>query len=223
MNIYNKDINILVNDYDQYYNELRKGNYIEGVLDRDEGLSATDIAKIGLTHANKARDEALKKYPNSSDVMLRDAYRHFTWNYLSTKDVGAIKTRTATINHEWGLVLLNPVINYYNNRYNYYVGNGSGAAGYDAFIDTTLYIPNLKFQLILVCQANIDTFKGFFDNANIMDLHNNVYGRAYAASHPSGYDSAFTSAKNAGDLILSESSVTNWNYTYVWQNNWWTE
>ncbi|PAD71690.1 hypothetical protein CHH67_24055, partial [Paenibacillus campinasensis] len=108
------EYSISSSDYDQYYNELRKGNYIEGVLDRDEGLSALDITKIGFIHANTAREEALKKYPN--DVMLRDAYRHFTWNYIATKDVGAIKTRTATINHEWGIILLNPVLNYYNNR-----------------------------------------------------------------------------------------------------------
>ncbi|WP_218832082.1 hypothetical protein, partial [Paenibacillus campinasensis] len=57
--------------------------------------------------------------------------------------------------------LLNPVLNYYNNRYNYYVNIGSSVAGYDAFIDTTQYIPNLKFQMIRVCQADINTFKGF--------------------------------------------------------------
>ncbi|RXZ80524.1 hypothetical protein EBB07_18415 [Paenibacillaceae bacterium] len=139
---------------------------------------------IGVTHANAARNAALAKYPN--DAMMRDAYRHFTWNYLSTKDVGALKTRTATINHEWGITILSPITNYFNNRYSYYVGQNSSAPGYNAFIDTTVYIPSFKLQMILLCKGNINTFRAFFDDANIMDFHNNVYGRAYAASHPSG-------------------------------------
>ncbi|QCT02407.1 hypothetical protein E6C60_1692 [Paenibacillus algicola] len=53
-------------DYDKFYNELRKANYIETILDLNEGLTEFQIAKIGITHANKARDLALNKYPASN-------------------------------------------------------------------------------------------------------------------------------------------------------------
>lgn len=68
--------------YDQNKAKLRAANFMEGVLDLDEGLTSTEIYKIGVTYANQARDAALKEFP--SNVMLQDAFRHFSWNYIST-------------------------------------------------------------------------------------------------------------------------------------------
>lgn len=221
MNIQNSSHAIILNDYDEYLNELRKGNFIEGILDVDEGLSALEIFAVGVTHANEARDAALDKYPN--DVMLRDAYRHFAWNYLSTQDIGQYKTRTATINHEWGIILLDPITNYYTNQYNYYVANNDPDAASKAFADAVLYIPILKYQLVILCQNSFSFFSSLFDESNIMDLHNNCYGRAYAVTHPDeGYDTSFQLAVQNDELILDENDVGNSEYQFVWQNEWYT-
>ncbi|HHW36670.1 MAG TPA: hypothetical protein GXX18_05420 [Bacillales bacterium] len=59
------------------------------------------------------------------------------------------------------------------------------------------------------------------DDSHIMDLTNNCVGRAYP-SKSSNYRRAFYTAKNNDELILSESSVTNWDYKYVWKNEWYT-
>ncbi|WDF51052.1 hypothetical protein PQ460_00955 [Paenibacillus sp. KACC 21273] len=208
-------------DHDKYYNELRKGNFIEGILDIEEGLSNSQIAKIGVTHANTARSAALKRYPNN--LMLADGFRHFTWNYLAARDVGAVATRTATINHEWGILLLTPATNYYSERYNYYKGKNNNAPGNAALIDTTAYLPELKQNLVLLSKNDYSFFKGYFKKSNIMDLHNNCYGRSYAASNkPDGFDKVYSMAREKQQIILSEASVTDHNYQYVWKNNWYT-
>lgn len=145
--------------------------------------------------------------------MLRDAYRHFSWNYISADDIGQYETRTATINHEWGLLLLDPILNYYDDQYNEYVSQGYSDAANMAFADATLYIPTLKYELVTISKSSYSFFKGYFDVSNIMDLHNNCYGRAYAVNQPSlGYDSAFYRAKANNELILSELSVGDYQY-----------
>jgi Holliday junction resolvase RusA-like endonuclease len=209
--------------YDQNKAKLRAANFMEGVLDLDEGLTSTEIYKIGVTYANQARDAALKEFP--SNVMLQDAFRHFSWNYISTGGVGALKTRTATINHEWGILILEPVTNYYTNRYNTYRSQGYSDynAANKAFSDAVAYIPDLKYQLVTICKSSYSFFKSFFTVSNIMDLHNNCYGRAYYGKMPNaGYKTAFYTAKNKGELILSESSVGDYQYKYVWQSQWYT-
>lgn len=220
------DISTLGGDYyDQYLNELRQGNFVETILDIDEGMSETQIYKVGYTHANAARDAALAEYPN--DVMLRDAYRHFVWNHMSTSDssVGKIKTRTATINHEWGIILLSPLENHYNNAYNDYINSGYSEedAALNAFNDTVAYILTLKYNTVLICESNYDFFKAIFEVSNIMDLHNNCYGRAYPENHPTlNYDQAFHYAKNNGELILNENSVDDNDYYHIWAWDWYT-
>lgn len=220
-NIYGEPIESQsVVDYDKFYNELRKANYIETILDINEGLTDIQIAKIGGVHATKARNLALEKYPSANHVMLRDGYRHFGWNYLSTKDVGAVATRKATNNHEWGLALLDPVLNYYDQRIAYHTNKGSSAIAFNAFNDTTMWIPHLKQNMIFLCEGSYSFFKGFFTVANIMDFHNNVYGRAYAATHPSGLDPAYNAARVNLDIVLNEASVKDFNYQLIYNNDW---
>lgn len=188
-------------------------------------MSEAQIFKVGYTHANASRDAALAEYPN--DVMLRDAYRHFVWNHMSTSDssVGKIKTRTATINHEWGIILLSPLENHYNNAYNDYINSGYAEedAALNAFIDTVAYIPTLKYNTVLICESNYAFFKSIFEVSNIMDLNNNCYGRAYPENHPTlNYDQAFYYAKNNSELILNENSVDDNDYYQIWAWDWYT-
>lgn len=212
-------------DYDSNKAKLRAANFIEAILNVEEGMSTWEIYKVGVTHANKARDEALKEFPKTdyTNVMLRDAFRHFSWNNMSTKDIGAYKTRTATINHEWGILLLDPMTNYFDARYNEYVGQGYSDAGNRALTDTVLYIPTAKYHMVSLCKGSYNFFKSFFDESNIMDLHNNCWGRAYAGNYPSlSYRDAFYRAKNNNELILAENKVTNANFDYVWRSQWYT-
>lgn len=209
--------------YDENKAKLRQGNYIETILDLDEGITTTQLTTVAVLHANTAKSAAASTYPNDSSK--EDAFRHYAWNFISTKDttIGKIKTRTITINHEWGLVLLTPVLNYYDSQYKKYITEGYSAntASNKAFADATLWIPDLKYQLVLLCQNSLSTFKGLFTVGNIMDLYNNCYGRSGPESHPNKtYSQAFF--LDYSSLILSESSVTNYYYNYVWQNEWYT-
>ncbi|MFS1519614.1 hypothetical protein V1503_24615 [Bacillus sp. SCS-151] len=211
-------------DYSEYLNELRQGNYIEGILDLDEGLSETDIFDIGYTYANEARDAAIDY---SSNTMLRDAFRHFSWNYLSTVNVGKSEARTATINHEWGIQMIDAIGNYYTNRYNEYIADGysESDAANKSFIDATLYIDDLKYFMIQFCEDDLSFFKGYFEDSNIMDFTNNHYGREYGDDYPTiGYKFAFANAKDedVNQLILDEDDVVSSSYELVWKNDWYT-
>lgn len=212
-------------EYDQNKAKLRQANFIEGILDLDEGMSELQIYKVGVTHANTARSWALNTYPNSNQVMIRDAARHFSWNHISTKDstVGKTKTRTATINHEWGTILLNPILSYHENKYKEYVKQGVSDPANKAFANTLLYIPTLKYELVSASRNSYSFFKALFDVSHIMDLHNNCFGRAYPERNSSQtYASAFNTALSKNELILNETNVVDSHYRNVWQSEWYT-
>ncbi len=210
--------------YDLFLNDLRKGNYIEGLLNVDEGMTTVEMTLI-VAHAVRAKDASKDEYPN--DSMLEDAFRHFSWNHMCTSDdnIGKTKTRTATINHEWGPILVQPAINIYTRKYEDYIASGhtDQEAATRAFNSTIVAIPRFKQDTILVCEANYSFFKGIFGVSHIMDLHNNCYGRAYPASDPSlDYREAFHKSRRAGELILDEKDVNNDHYYQVWAWDWYT-
>ncbi|WP_427338022.1 hypothetical protein [Caloranaerobacter sp. DY30410] len=123
----------------------------------------------------------------------------------SDSKLDKIKTRTATINHECGIVLLQPLENYYTNTYNDYKDKGysDSSAAQEAFADTAAYIPKLKYMTVQACEDNYDFFKAIFTAANIMDLHNNCYGGAYPGDYPSlDYKEAYYSSKNKKGMII---------------------
>jgi hypothetical protein len=202
------------------------GNFIEGLLDLDEGMTETEIYKVGFTHANTARDWALKTYPRDPEqYWVRDAARHFSWNLISSKDsnVGKIKTRTATINHEWGALMITPMVNYYSSKYNEYTKKGKSDydAATEAFSATILYIPNFKYTGVTASRNSYSFFKALFKPSNIMDLHNNCWGRSYSTTSLS-YADAFRKSYQAGELIGSESQVGDTAYKSIWQKEWYT-
>ena len=210
-------------DYDENKKKLRQANFIEGILDVDENLSESDITII-LINSSIARKFANKTYPN--DSMLADALRHFSWNNNCVKDVGTTKTRTATINHEWGIIMLQPMLNYYENRYQKYVSDGSNNPANKALADVVSYIPMCKEYTIAVCKDETNgyaAFKALFSASCIMDLHNNCYGRAYASTNSDlTAKEAFDIAKKNNELILSESNVGDAQYDYVYRSEWYT-
>ncbi|WP_141213089.1 hypothetical protein [Brevibacillus laterosporus] len=202
--------------YDKNTAKLRAGNMIELTLNADEGLSSRDITTI-YSAANEARDLAKEKF--SRNVGWEDAYRHFAWNHIAAKKIGIADTRIATNNHEWGLLLIDPVLNYHEKRYKHYKdkGNGNGNAANKALGDTVNEIPYLKKNLIRVFDRDFNTFRKFVPDATIMDWNNNDYGRAYAAKYPD-LETALKKAKDY--LITDENSVSKSEYKKVWKNNW---
>lgn len=201
---------VSTSSYDSNKAKLRAGNFIEGILDDNEGMTASQIYALGVTTANSARSIAAAQYPK--DVMLQDAYRHFTWNFISTfnSSLGMYPTYIGTVNHEWGLLLLEPMTNYYDSQYQSYLSDGYSSENSSvwAFSDTVDYIPIMKEQIVSYCKAGYSFFSGFMDASNIMDLINNFEGRYYTFDFSaSNYKSAFDKAIKDGVIIKSESSV----------------
>ncbi|WP_024833876.1 hypothetical protein [Ruminiclostridium josui] len=205
--------------YDSNKAKLREGNFIEGILDDDEGMTASQIYALGITTANSARSIAASQYPN--DVMLQDAYRHFTWNFISTfnSSLGMNPTYIGTVNHEWGLLLLEPMTNYYDSQYQSYISDGYSSENSSvwAFSDTVNYIPIMKETIVRYCKAGYSFFSGFMDASNIMDLTNNFEGRYYTFNFSaSNYKGAFDKAIADGAIIKSESSVGDTQKRNLW-------
>ncbi|KZZ85186.1 DNRLRE domain-containing protein [Bacillus sp. SJS] len=191
------------------------GNLIETYLDLDEGVSKINITKIGVNYQYQAKDISAAQYPNSK--WLKDAYRHFTWNFLSFKGTGYKAAKIVTTNHEWGMALLNPSRNYYTSQYNYYKKKGweSNKSAQYAFADMLGWLTEGKEYALTISKANYAFFKKFFSKGNIMDFNNNHYGRNYANKF-SSVSSAFTAAKNKGYLITDETKVTDFHYKKIW-------
>ncbi|WP_405081749.1 hypothetical protein ACI48J_03750 [Paenibacillus chitinolyticus] len=224
--IYNsKDRGITIQGtHDDNTAKLRQGNFIETILDLNEGMNDLQISEVVL-NGNIAKSAAKQQYPN--DSQLEDAFRHYSWNFISTKDsiVGKIKTRTATINHEWGLRLVNPALSVFNEGYEKYVKQGkpSDTASNAAMNDVIQWAPGFKENCITAAKSSYSFFKGFFSVANIMDLSNNVWGRSGPTDYPgASYTSAFLQDKGKNNLILNEAYVGDYQYNMVWQNQWYT-
>lgn len=204
--------------YDSNKAKLRAGNFIEGILDDDEGMTASEIYALKKT-ADSARSIAASQYPK--DVMLQDAYRHFTWNFISTfnSSLGINPTYIGTVNHEWGLLLLEPMTNYYDSQYQSYISDGytSENSSVWAFSDAINYIPIMKETIVRYCKAGYSFFSGFMDASNIMDLTNNFEGRYYTFNFSaSNYKGAFDKAIKDGVIIKSESSVGDTQKRNLW-------
>ncbi|WP_035295954.1 hypothetical protein [Brevibacillus thermoruber] len=208
----NRQIRATVNDSNTA--KLRSGNFIEGILDSDEGLSTSEISRV-YSIGVEATKTAERYYKN--DSMLRDAYRHFIWNYNAANDkkLGKSKTRTATINHEWGLILIDDAINYYNDSYRKYVRLGmiGSDAMTAAFSDTLNELPKMKKNKI----KTLSQFKNVATKGNVMDWNNNYYGIYY--SYMSDVDKAFKQAKPF--LILAEANVSSSDYRKVYEGGYW--
>ena len=206
----------------------------EAALCLHDGLSAADISLIGIHHARIARDDAKKLYKDEGQTveMKRDAFRHMTWNFTSSRDVGEGKTRIATINHEWYVVIQNAVNQYEKDRFNYYLAAYQSELAWGtvtttdllnmAIADADVYAIAHRDALIQKCKGSLAMFNATFSNANIMDLWNNKIGRDYAKSNPTAStNTVFTLAWNRGELIKHEgaAAVTASKRSIVYRSN----
>lgn len=127
-------------------------------------------------------------------------------------------------NHEWGLTMITPILNHYDNRYQYYIGRGysdSNASDY-AFSDTVSYIPVFKSDAVWLCQSSLSFFEGFFSLETMMDFWNNCYGRAYPAKGYSSGLSAFQASRNAGEIVESAWMVSPAIRSSIWSWDWYS-
>ncbi len=218
----NGDVSVC-SDYDEGKAKLRTGNLIELTLDIDEGISETTALRA-IALASSAKSTAQSDFPNTWD-----SAQHFIWNYKMTDTYNALTARTIGINHEWGIIMINPMINHYNSEYEDRIaaGESESDASSGALADTILYIPEFKYLSTILTQDSYEFFQSLFSDDNIMDFWNNCYGRAYAAENYSSASAAYTAAKNAGELIIDgnsviASNVTSNHYYYVWDWDWYT-
>lgn len=113
--------------------------------------------------------------------------------------------RTIANNHEWGIIMITPMLTHYESTYEELLDEGytSDEASTTALADTVASKPDHKYMSVILLQDSFETFSNYFSDDNIMDFWNNCYGRAYAED--GSYDNAveaYEAACEAGDLVI---------------------
>lgn len=104
--------------YLENWKKLRYGNLIELTLDYDEGIDNLLVLRC-TGYATDAKNDAVEYYPQYTD-----SAQHFMWNYLMTERVSKTVARTVGNNHEWGIAMINSMLNAYDGYYNKYLKEG---------------------------------------------------------------------------------------------------
>lgn len=210
--------------YLENWKKLRYGNLIELTLDYDEGIDNLLVLRC-TGYATDAKNDAVEYYPQYTD-----SAQHFMWNYLMTERVSKTVARTVGNNHEWGIAMINSMLNAYDGYYNKYLKEGMSedAASSNALKSTVLYMPVFKYDSVTYMQSSYEFFKSFFSAESVMDFWNNCYGRAYPEK---GYPDAVKAFSYAGfianELVLDASGNTAGNLTEaqtksVWAWDWYS-
>lgn len=210
--------------YLENWKKLRYGNLIELTLDYDEGIDNLLVLRC-TGYATDAKNDAAEYYPQYTD-----SAQHFMWNYLMTERVSKTVARTVGNNHEWGIAMINSMLNAYDGYYNKYLKEGMSedAASSNALKSTVLYMPVFKYDSVTYMQSSYEFFKSFFSAESVMDFWNNCYGRAYPEK---GYPDAVKAFSYAGfianELVLDASGNTAGNLTEaqtksVWAWDWYS-
>ena len=214
----------VASSFDDNWVKLRYGNLIELTLDLNEGISETVV----LSCTNISRDAEDVARNNFSDN--QDSAQHFIWNFMMTDEQDKMTARTVAINHEWGISMITPMLNCYEDAYNKYIGKGysENSASNKAIAETITYIPEFKYDAVCIMEKSYEFFEKFFTNDCIMDLWNNCYGRAYPEK---GYTDEVKAFKESAfvkkELILDgknsmAENVTTTHKKHVWSTDWYS-
>lgn len=203
-------------------------NHIQGRSSTQTAELATVFSKADGVGADTCFFIALDGNDAQKEAAGNDSYRHFTWNFRSAISRGEANIRVFATNYEWGNVLLNTYLDYYNERLNYYYDNfplGS-VSGDDlmraAIADADDYIVIVRNTMISDCKSSKAKFIATFNSSNIMDFWNNEYGRRYASRYPNlTRAKAYETATNDAVIIISEAGVTSSHITTVYNSHWW--
>ncbi|MDT9720166.1 hypothetical protein QVE09_14715 [Paenibacillus sp. ClWae2A] len=169
-------------------------------------LSAGEIA-ISLINSNTARDIGVR-YANLNGYSQTwdnpaDAFRHFAWNWLNTRDINANDARVFGDFHELALA----------------AADDANALNLD-FPSKVAWGATRAFVLRSQTQGSLSAFNSEFKNDSVMDIYNNSQGRKYAvnSSHSTVADAfyaAFVTNKNLiGYTSEVNSSVRSTAYSY---------
>ena len=211
------------NDLASNFLLLRTGNIIELTLDMDEGITES-LALDAIFDATSAKSEAQSDFPDTWD-----AAQHFIWSFDMTIDESKSFSRTIGINHEWGISMINPMLDYCQEKYDEYIAEGYSEqfASANSMADTILYMPIFKYNFVAFMEVSYDLFDDFFSDDCIMDLWNNCYGRSYPEKGYTDAGAAFEVAAEANELVLdgtvsASSNLTEEQKQAVWNWDWYS-
>ncbi len=194
------------------YLESTLSNAIEfNLVIAEDGISLFDIL-TAARNASTARDigveyaelmgyyyeDKFKTWDNPAD-----AYRHFSWNFLNSKDMNVNKSRIFGDIHELAL-----------------------AAETEAKKQDLPYAGQITWGVLTAkdlwtsTKASVSTFNSTFDNASIMDLMNNSEGRKYSLKNYTRVSDAFYDALEIDKKLISyPSEISSTIRTQAW-NGW---
>lgn len=201
---------------------LRYGNLIEITLDLDEGITEKEAADM-IAMAESAKDSAEKNFPN-----YWDSAQHFMWNFKMKNKYDSYKARTISINHEWGISMINVMLNTYESAYNDYIAKGytDKRASDKALADAIIYMPQFKYDAVSIMKASREFFESFFSDESMMDFWNNCYGRAYLEPQYTAESAFRHSAFTAKELILDgkpmAENLTSDHVYSIWAWDWYS-
>lgn len=133
-----------------------------------------------------------------------DAYRHFAWNWFNTRDMNANKARVFGDYHELALAAATALENT-NLTFDEKVAAGI----------------LLAFEIRSNTQQSLANFNTF-DNATVMDIYNNSWGRKYYVNYSYSnvadafYDALYVHENLVGWTSDVNSSIRSLAYSY-WQ------
>ncbi len=204
-----------------------------------DSMERLEIASALSLYDGLSQKETETMYANAGLAKItavfnanEDPYRHFMWNFISTKELDATTVAIYTCNYEWANILYNIYKDYYYERYNAYYLEYSLYISW-GFMDTYIidlyatadaddYIVSYRNSLRTSYVQSYGEFCKNFQKDNIMDFWNNYCGRLYAQSFPNHSTSvAFNLASNNGYIIFLPDDVETSLYKNVYYNDLW--
>ena len=185
-------------------------------LNQSDGLTIANQGRLFI-HADTARRDAIANFVDTPTSMMRDAYRHFAWNFHGTRDssVGENRTRIATTNHEWVSILINDVtaerLRLFNQRFFELARNPWMCSICCVPAIARTYSRTGAYQFALRERADRATratnslveFNAIFGAGHVMDFWNNRSGRYYGRTLNTG------SSINSFNIALTRSVLVN--------------
>lgn len=188
---------------------FRKDNVIEYFLNREDGISHFEMVKCVYT-AYVTTIEAANKYPDNP--MLEDAYKHYTWNYESTRLIGAEKTKLITDNHEIALSIRGRVDETFDSFLNEFEKEGGFlklVAMPKAMIATINILPSIRSGVVADSRnADPSSVRDYYSSATIMDFYNNEVGRGDSLAYPDvSRSDAFKMRSSSNTIVLTYENL----------------
>lgn len=152
------------------YTESTLSKAIEAaVVGLDTNLSVSNIT-TAFNNADTAREigktyAQLMGWGTTTWDNPADAYRHFSWNWFNARDMGVNKARLFGDYHELSLA----AAQYVSDNYPSSLG---------ITVLTTLGVQQV-YTIHTDTRASLANFNSQWDNASVMDIYNNSWGRKY--------------------------------------------